>query len=291
MIRKASQEDAPAIWNFLDPRRATSMFLSGNLKDHGINTHGHPKSNTVWLGFDGENLGAVFGLTEFGYLVFEAPEFHAGWASSLCHEMAGRRIRGMNGVWSQFCNIREALGLCDASGPFDVRQPHYHLALNNLNVPSGNAHLRSIENRDLSFLVDWRFASNVEVMSVPDTQDSRDMAERHAHEMLQNGRGRLLIADGQPVAMTAFNSVSGSCVQVGAVYTPPELRGQGFARRAVALHLREAHPNGIDEAILFAANRTAAKAYEAIGFEQIGEYGIVDFAEPQTVSLLSKVTA
>lgn len=259
------------------------MFLSGNLKDHGINTQGHPKSNTVWLGLDEDRIAAVFALTEFGYLVFEAPSFRAEWTKPLRAQMAGRTIRGVNGVWDQFVKVREALGLTKASGAFDVRQPHYHLRLSALTVPAGDSELRVSQSKDLSYLREWRFAANVEVMSVPQTDDLRVLAGRYAEELVNNGRGRVLFLNDEPVAMTAFNAVSGACVQVGSVFTLLELRGKGYARRAVALHLEEAKQNGITEAILFAANDNAARAYEAIGFKKIGEYGIVDFSKPQVV--------
>ncbi|WP_139792875.1 GNAT family N-acetyltransferase [Pseudophaeobacter leonis] len=88
---------------------------------------------------------------------------------------------------------------------------------------------------------------------------------------------RILEVGGAPVAMTNFNAALPSIVQVGGVYTPPDLRGLGYARRAVALHLAEAQQAGITEATLFAANPAAARAYEAIGFSRIGSYRIVNF--------------
>ncbi len=77
--------------------------------------------------------------------------------------------------------------------------------------------------------------------------------------------------------MTNFNAALPAIVQVGGVYTPPDFRGQGYARRAVALHLEQAREAGVREAILFAANPAASRAYEAIGFTQIGGYRIVNF--------------
>lgn len=72
-------------------------------------------------------------------------------------------------------------------------------------------------------------------------------------------------------------------VQVGGVYTPPGQRSRGFARRAVALHLAEAHGYGVQEAILFAAGTAAVRAYRKLGFERIGDYRIVEFSGTVTV--------
>ena len=81
--------------------------------------------------------------------------------------------------------------------------------------------------------------------------------------------------------MTGFNAELPTIVQIGGVYTPPPLRGQGFARHAVALHLDEARRRGVGRATLFSASESAARAYSAIGFEPIGHYTLCHFDGPQ----------
>jgi predicted GNAT family acetyltransferase len=81
--------------------------------------------------------------------------------------------------------------------------------------------------------------------------------------------------------MTGFNATLPEIVQIGGVYTPADLRGRGYARRAVALHLAEARGKGTARAVLFAANDAAARAYRAIGFQP---------AVPFTLFLLSTPT-
>jgi predicted GNAT family acetyltransferase len=62
------------------------------------------------------------------------------------------------------------------------------------------------------------------------------------------------------------------------VYTPPELRGRGFARAAVAASLLEARAEGAARAVLFTSSGAAARAYEALGFVRAGSFGLVLFA-------------
>ncbi|MCP5038532.1 MAG: hypothetical protein GY945_13145 [Rhodobacteraceae bacterium] len=62
---------------------------------------------------------------------------------------------------------------------------------------------------------------------------------------------------------------------------------RGLARRAVAAHLLEARDKGVKTAILFASGAPACRAYEAIGFRQIGRYGLAILAEPQTIGPVS----
>jgi len=59
------------------------------------------------------------------------------------------------------------------------------------------------------------------------------------------------------------------------VWTPPALRGRGYARCAVAGSLLEARAGGARRAILFTSSASAARAYEALGFTRAGEYGLL----------------
>ena len=66
-------------------------------------------------------------------------------------------------------------------------------------------------------------------------------------------------------------------VQVGGVWTPPELRGRGHGRSVVAASLLDARSETAEKALLFTGkdNIPAQKAYTALGFRQIGDYRIL----------------
>jgi predicted GNAT family acetyltransferase len=91
----------------------------------------------------------------------------------------------------------------------------------------------------------------------------------------------LLVQDGAAVAMAGINSRLPKIVQVGGVYTPPQARGQGLARRAVTGLLRA--QQGVERSILFAADASAAKAYEGIGYRRIGAYRVAVLKSAQGV--------
>ena len=59
------------------------------------------------------------------------------------------------------------------------------------------------------------------------------------------------------------------------IYTPPALRGRGFAKAVVAASLLVARDRGSSRAVLFTNNPSAARAYEALGFRRIGDYSLV----------------
>ena len=79
---------------------------------------------------------------------------------------------------------------------------------------------------------------------------------------------------GVPVAMSAVNARLPDMVQIGGVYVPPELRSRGRGGAVVAAQLLEERARGVREAVLFANNDAAARAYERIGFARVGSYRV-----------------
>ena len=71
-------------------------------------------------------------------------------------------------------------------------------------------------------------------------------------------------------------------MQIGGVWTPPSLRSRGYGRAAVAASLLDARAEGVRVAILFTGkgNVPACRAYEALGFQVIGDYRLVLLKEP-----------
>ncbi len=70
-------------------------------------------------------------------------------------------------------------------------------------------------------------------------------------------------------------------VQIGGVWTPPPLRGLGYGRCVVAGALLAARRAGVTRAVLFTDddNHGARRAYAAIGFDLVGDYGLVLLAD------------
>ena len=92
----------------------------------------------------------------------------------------------------------------------------------------------------------------------------------------------LINTDGSAANASAFsfNATTPERVQIGGVWTPPEWRGRGYARAVVAGALLDGKAEGATRGVLFTdiANLSAQRAYYALGFEVIGDYGIILFA-------------
>jgi GNAT superfamily N-acetyltransferase len=109
-----------------------------------------------------------------------------------------------------------------------------------------------------------------------DSEDARARSAGFLDAQLAKGDVRVAVRrDGVLVSLSAFNASLPDIVQLGGIYTPPELRGRGYAKVAVAASLLAAREKGASRAILFTSNPSAVRTYEALGFCRIGDYGLV----------------
>jgi RimJ/RimL family protein N-acetyltransferase len=86
--------------------------------------------------------------------------------------------------------------------------------------------------------------------------------------------------DGTPVAMAGVTPRVAGQVRVAPVYTPAELRGQGYAGAVTAEVSRAARDAGADEVLLFTdlANPTSNALYQRIGYRPVSDFAVYDFA-------------
>lgn len=273
--RAARAADIPPVERLLRQHLQSSMFLLGNLNDPG-----GAQGMDLWVRDD---LSGVFGLTEAGMVLMQAPHARAeDWqeASAL---LAGRSIAGCAGETTQLRTFLAASGLVSRPTRLDEDEPGSSLDLDQLQIPEAEeAELIPLAAAPRDLVLGWRAAYHREVLRTG-ADVSEEKAAQDIAGYLDRDSHRVLSIAGQPVAMTGFNAQIPEVVQIGGVYTPPDLRGRGVARLAVALHLDEARKTGAQRAVLFAASPAAARAYEAIGFRPAGSFSLVLFAPEQEV--------
>lgn len=279
MIRQAKPSDIPAMAGFLAGHMERSMFLLGNLQSHGLDETDHPHGTTYFLRRAGDRIAGIFAITNGGYLMVQHPGLNAAAARDWVREIDGREVRGITGDDAQARQIVEVLGFAAEAWEIDRAEPLYRLSLDDL--PKLSVTSREAGEADLDLLMSWLKAYGEETGTGNDPQS----LEERARSVLNSDRLRLLIEGGKPVAMTGINTRAGHTVQVGGVYVPPELRGQGRAGRVVAAHLEVLRAGGAETAILFAASPVAAGAYERIGFQRIGDYRVSMLSVPARVKV------
>ncbi|MFF8397441.1 GNAT family N-acetyltransferase [Streptomyces sp. NPDC016172] len=86
--------------------------------------------------------------------------------------------------------------------------------------------------------------------------------------------------DGTPAAMAGTSPQVAGQVRVAPVYTPPHLRGRGYAGAATTEVSRAALVAGAEEVLLFTdlSNPTSNGLYQRIGYRPVADFEVYDFA-------------
>jgi RimJ/RimL family protein N-acetyltransferase len=283
VIRSAGSADAAAVEAFLLRHVDQAMFPLTNLRSHGLGdgdfVSDHTHAMRVWV--VGPGLRGIIGVTRQGMLLPMLPD--GGDLAGLAAALDGLDLTGSVGPAVQVRRVLDALGLSGKPTVRDEDEPGFTLDLAALRVPDHpEARLIMPDEDHRALLTSWRAAYHVEVLGTA-AEKVTARAEADIAGYLAKGSHRVLLVRGEAVAMTGFNATLPEIVQIGGVYTPPALRGRGYARLAVALHLDQARLKGVTRAVLFAANAAAARAYQAIGFQPAAPVGLVLFDAVQRV--------
>lgn len=289
-IRLLEPGDETALEAFLRGRNDTSMFLRGNLRDHGLdNSQGErdePFQGRYLGSFDRQGeMSGVLGHFRNGMIQPQAPEplLIRKLAAALMAE-PDLKISGFTGASVQVDDLILHLNLGEADYPLRVKEDLYALRLDQLTMPEIGASpkltARLAVAADLDHLIAWRqhYDQETSLGGSSDELETTLMMIR----WVDLERCWVLESDGVPVAMSAFNAVMPDCVQVGSVYTIPEQRNRGHARYLVAESLQAVRDQGVEKALLFTKTPAAASAYRAIGFTRIGDYSLAMLRNPVT---------
>ena len=278
--------DEAALEAFVLPRIASSMFLLGNMRQSGLVDNGRPYTGTYAAAFDGDNIVGAVAHFWNGNLIVQAPP---AYLYNLWQTAVSASNRSLKGIIGPAVQVEFALNSLEIGADLiqvDEVENLYTLNLADLIVPkalvNGRVQGRRAEPDDLDLLTQWRTEYMVEAMNESDSPDLRKQARLGAERYVDEGRVWILAENGRFVAMTAFNTATTEVVQVGGVYTPPAKRSKGYGRTAVAASLLDARNESVQTGILFTGvtNYPAQKAYEALGFNHIGDYRILRLKRP-----------
>jgi len=282
-IRILQPGDEDLLEAFLLPRLESSMFLLSNLRHGGLFDRGERYQGTYAAAIRGGQIVAVAAHFWNGNIISQAPEHLTPIVEALVRMPQRRPVAGLIGPAAQVQQAAQVLGVNGDSSAvqMDSLEGLYTLELERLVVPpgllTGAVHSRRIAPADVPLLTQWRIGYCMEALGSDNTPDLRDRCRREIKDALESRNMWLVACKGEPVACSGFNAVLPEAVQIGGVWTPPELRRRGYGRCAVAGSLLDARAEGVRTAILFTGedNRPAIRAYSALGFRQIGDYRIL----------------
>jgi RimJ/RimL family protein N-acetyltransferase len=197
--------------------------------------------------------------------------------TGLAGELAasGRRVTGLN------AEAQAAQAFADAwlQRTGDVATVYRLIRLYRLETlvrpdPGPQGQPRVAGERDRDLLTEWSRTFLHEV---------GDEAEDPAAEVDQRlGYGGLTLweAGATPVSMAGITRIVSGMARVGSVYTPPELRGRGYAGAVTAAVSQAALDAGAAEVVLYTdlANPTSNALYERLGYRPVEDRTQLSFA-------------
>jgi uncharacterized protein len=275
VIRLLVPGDEPLLEAFLARHAESSMFLRSNVRHAGLVDRGERYHGTYAACFDAGAIVSVVGHAWNGMLLLQAPVELAAVVTAATR-LSHREVRGFAGPWAQVCGARAAVAITRRAA-LESNEDLFALTLADLHAPPGAELVRRARPEDLDTIAAFRHDYMVEALHAHPGVELRNAARGEMERAIVERTAFVLPRDGVVVSYSAFNAELPDMVQIGGVFTPKPLRGRGFARATVAGSLLDARARGVTRAILFTDrhNIAARRAYVALGFEAIGDYGLI----------------
>jgi uncharacterized protein len=284
-IRKLLSKDFEILDQFLIPYNDTSMFLRSNSRRGGFELHFGQEFSADYYGcFEGDELQGVMAFCWNGAILCQVPNpLHIPIIFKVIQNL--ELDFQMNLILGPSNQVQILLSCLEGKHKdirkhvsLDSLQTIYDLDLDKLVIPEslkeGKVFCRLAKLEDVPTLVAWREAYNLE-LGFPALEREQEIAETISCIGVKTVF--VLEDQGKLVARSDFNAVLSDIVQIGGVWTPPDLRNQRYARAVIAGSLLEAKKNGVQRAVLFTGNPAGVRCYESLGFREKGKYHILVF--------------
>ena len=186
---------------------------------------------------------------------------------------------------AEFGSIKQVNGLINVAAPFITQVQSQTGAVYEVSmamriyklkqiIPVTNVpgKLRYAESSDLDLLVRWMVGFNQDSWGI--ASDEARLRTRLADGLTQDKsvRGLLLWEDdGKPTSLVGYSGPTPNGMRVAPVYTPPELRGNGYASAATAALSQKLLDEGRKFCFLYTdlTNPTSNKIYINVGYEPV----------------------
>lgn len=148
----------------------------------------------------------------------------------------------------------------------------------------GSMRLATVADRDLVFA--WFHAFSEEVLHPGDNDDDTRLQRSVETRLVSEDAGvALWELDGRPMSLAGFGGPTPNGIRIGPVYTPPELRVQGFGTAVTAAVSQLLLDRGRRFCFLYTdlANPTSNAIYMRIGYEPVCDSREVAFVPPKPI--------
>jgi hypothetical protein len=139
--------------------------------------------------------------------------------------------------------------------------------------------MRAYEPSDRELAIHWMDAFTAE--AIPENAPHPESSEAFVARRQQDPHGGLVFwEDGQPVSFAGYGGLTPHGIRIGPVYTPPELRGRGYASALTAALTQQLLDGGRQFCFLFTdlANPTSNSVYQRIGYRPVADFDAWTFS-------------
>ncbi len=218
--------------------------------------------------------GAFMHTPSFPILLTDVPaEAAAGLAAKTLN---GRPLPGVNS-YEETAAAFAAVWVEQTGSQVHVhrRMRLYRLAELSWPDPRPEGARRPAGEGDVALMTSWFSAFVQEVDDLADTDQAAAVREKISYGGLTVWEIR-----GAPAAMAGVTRRAAGMVRVGPVYTPPELRGHGYASAVTAEVSQAALAGGADEVLLYTdlANPVSNSIYQRIGYQPVEDRVVLSFS-------------
>jgi GNAT superfamily N-acetyltransferase len=204
-------------------------------------------------------------------------------AAELAADLAGRPLSGIN-AGPEAARRFAAIWRAAAGGRVKLhqRQRLYRLGKLTWPDPAPGGASRVAAGTDVALVTEWFGAFGREAGELGGGQDPAAMVR----DRLSYGGVTLWEAEGAPVSVAAVSRLVAGMARVGPVYTPPPLRGHGYASAATAAVSSAARAAGAAEVLLFTdlANPVSNSIYQRIGYRPVEDRVLLSFSPASLLS-------
>jgi uncharacterized protein len=203
---------------------------------------------------------------------------HPGAVHRLADDLEGELLPGVVGPAEPAGAFAETWGRAAGITPRLMRHERSFRLRRVIPARPSPGAMRRSRMEDQALLRDWAEAFHAEAMPDAPPRDYDLMARSW---ITGTGRTAYFWEDGgRPVSLAGVGGLTPHGIRVGPVYTPPELRGRGYASNVVAGVSQLELDAGRTFVFLFTdlANPTANKIYQAIGYEPVNDVDEWDFS-------------
>jgi len=172
----------------------------------------------------------------------------------------------------------------DVDATIALRQGVYQ-ATEIAEVPPVRGDHRPAEPSDRELVVRWMLAFGEEALPHEDETERQIRTIESRLEASDASGLWLWEVDGEPVSMSGYGGETPHGIRIGPVYTPPDLRGRGYATALVAAQSRWLLGRGRTFVFLYTDldNPTSNALYRRIGYRFVAESADVRF-DPKSVA-------